>query len=181
MAGFTWFKQMDDQTVDVFAIVDAPDKGVSYCAVCDGAFFKDQDDSVIGGGDSAISEGLYLANLTDNVNVIHHRDKLRAQQVLQNRAFDNQRMDFTWNSDVKEIIGNENQVTGIKVHNKETHQDEVVPTSGVFIYVGNVPNSQVFTNLKITDEAGWIKTNDQMETAIPGIYAVGDVRQKKLR
>lgn len=112
---------------------------------------------------------------------IIHRNKFRAQQVLQNRAFDNQRMDFTWNFDVKEIIGNENQVIEIKVHNKETHQDEVVPTSGVFIYVGNVPNSQVFTNLKITDEAGWIKTNDQMETAIPGIYAVGDVRQKKLR
>ncbi|MBB1062972.1 thioredoxin-disulfide reductase [Limosilactobacillus fastidiosus] len=156
-------------------------KGVSYCAVCDGAFFKDRDVSVIGGGDSAISEGLYLANLADNVNVVHHRDKLRAQRVLQERAFDNDKMDFTWDSDVKEIIGDENQVTGIKVHNKKTDQDEVVPTSGVFIYVGNIPNSQAFTNLKITDEAGWIKTNDEMETTIPGIYAVGDVRQKKLR
>lgn len=156
-------------------------KGVSYCAVCDGAFFKDQDVSVIGGGDSAISEGLYLANLADKVTVIHHRNKLRAQRILQDRAFDNQKMDFTWDSDVTEIIGNENQVTGIRVHNKKTDQDEVVPTSGVFIYVGNIPNSQAFTNLKITDEAGWIKTNDEMETAIPGIYAVGDVRQKKLR
>lgn len=156
-------------------------KGVSYCAVCDGAFFKDQDVSVIGGGDSAISEGLYLANLADKVTVVHHRNKLRAQRILQDRAFDNQKMDFTWDSDVTEIIGNENQVTGIKVHNKKTDQDEVVPTSGVFIYVGNIPNSQAFTNLKITDEAGWIKTNDEMETAIPGIYAVGDVRQKKLR
>ncbi|MCC4381662.1 thioredoxin-disulfide reductase [Limosilactobacillus reuteri] len=156
-------------------------KGVSYCAVCDGAFFKDQDVLVIGGGDSAISEGLYLANLADKVTVVHHRNKLRAQRILQDRAFDNQKMDFTWDSDVTEIIGNENQVTGIKVHNKKTDQDEVVPTSGVFIYVGNIPNSQAFTNLKITDEAGWIKTNDEMETAIPGIYAVGDVRQKKLR
>ncbi len=156
-------------------------KGVSYCAVCDGAFFKDQDVSVIGGGDSSISEGLYLANLADKVTVVHHRNKLRAQRILQDRAFDNQKMDFTWDSDVTEIIGNENQVTGIKVHNKKTDQDEVVPTSGVFIYVGNIPNSQAFTNLKITDEAGWIKTNDEMETAIPGIYAVGDVRQKKLR
>lgn len=156
-------------------------KGVSYCAVCDGAFFKDQDVLVIGGGDSAISEGLYLANLADKVTVVHHRNKLRAQRILQDRAFDNQKMDFTWDSDVTEIIGNENQVTGIKVHNKKTDQDEVVPTSGVFIYVGNIPNSQAFTNLKITDEAGWIKTNNEMETAIPGIYAVGDVRQKKLR
>lgn len=142
-------------------------KGVSYCAVCDGAFFKDQDVSVIGGGDSSISEGLYLANLADKVTVVHHRNKLRAQRILQDRAFDNQKMDFTWDSDVTEIIGNENQVTGIKVHNKKTDQDEVVPTSGVFIYVGNIPNSQAFTNLKITDEAGWIKTNDEMETAIP--------------
>lgn len=156
-------------------------KGVSYCAVCDGTFFKDRDVSVIGGGDSAISEGLYLANLADKVTVVHHRNKLRAQRILQDRAFDNQKMDFTWDSDVTEIIGNENQVTGIKIHNKKTDQDEVVPTSGVFIYVGNIPNSQAFTNLKITDEAGWIKTNDEMETAIPGIYAVGDVRQKKLR
>lgn len=156
-------------------------KGVSYCAVCDGAFFKNRDVSVIGGGDSAISEGLYLANLADKVNVVHHRGKLRAQRVLQDRAFDNKKMDFTWDSDVKEIIGDENQVTGIKVHNKKTDQDEVVSTSGVFIYVGNIPNSQAFTNLRITDEAGWIKTNDEMETIIPGIYAVGDVRQKKLR
>ena len=156
-------------------------KGVSFCAVCDGAFFKNRDVSVIGGGDSAISEGLYLANLADKVNVVHHRGKLRAQRVLQDRAFDNKKMDFTWDSDVREIIGDENQVTGIKVHNKKTDQDEVVPTSGVFIYVGNIPNSQAFTNLRITDEAGWIKTNDEMETIIPGIYAVGDVRQKKLR
>lgn len=154
-------------------------KGVSYCAVCDGAFFRNKDVAVVGGGDSAISEGLYLANVTKNVNVIHHRDKLRAQQVLQDRAFNNQKMDFTWNSNVKEIVGDDTHVTGVKV--QRNGHDETIPTSGVFIYIGNVPNSKMFANLNITDEQGWILTNDEMETSVPGIFAIGDVRKKKLR
>lgn len=154
-------------------------KGISYCAVCDGAFFRNKDVAVVGGGDSAISEGLYLANVTKNVNVIHHRDKLRAQQVLQDRAFNNQKMDFTWNSNVKEIVGDDTYVTGVKV--QRNGHDETIPTSGVFIYIGNVPNSKMFANLNITDEQGWILTNDEMETSVPGIFAIGDVRKKKLR
>lgn len=154
-------------------------KGVSYCAVCDGAFFRNKDVAVVGGGDSAISEGLYLANVTKNVNVIHHRDKLRAQQVLQDRAFNNQKMDFTWNSNVKEIVGDDTYVTGVKV--QRNGHDETIPTSGVFIYIGNVPNSKMFANLNITDEQGWILTNDEMETSVPVIFAIGDVRKKKLR
>lgn len=154
-------------------------KGVSYCAVCDGAFFRNKDVAVVGGGDSAISEGLYLANVKKNVNVIHHRDKLRAQQVLQDRAFNNQKMDFTWNSNVKEIVGDDTYVTGVKV--QRNGHDETIPTSGVFIYIGNVPNSKMFANLNITDEQGWILTNDEMETSVPGIFAIGDVRKKKLR
>lgn len=154
-------------------------KGLSYCAVCDGAFFRNKDVAVVGGGDSAISEGLYLANVTKNVNVIHHRDKLRAQQVLQDRAFNNQKMDFTWNSNVKEIVGDDTYVTGVKV--QRNGHDETIPTSGVFIYIGNVPNSKMFANLNITDEQGWILTNDEMETSVPGIFAIGDVRKKKLR
>lgn len=156
-------------------------KGVSYCAVCDGAFFKDQNVIVVGGGDSAVSEGLYLANVTDNVNIIHRRDQLRAEKILQNRAFKNSKVDFIWNSEVKEILGDENKMTGVKVHNKKTNKDEIVKASGAFIYIGNVPNSQPFQNLGITDKDGWIVTNDQMETNISGIYAIGDVRQKKLR
>ncbi|WP_076460611.1 thioredoxin-disulfide reductase [Limosilactobacillus caccae] len=156
-------------------------KGVSYCAVCDGAFFKNKDVTVVGGGDSAISEGLYLANVTDEVNVIHHRDQLRAQKVLQDRAFDNDKMDFTWDTRVTAIVGDDTHVTGVKVHNNKTGEDQIVDTDGVFVYVGNIPNSQMFKNLKITDKAGWIVTNDEMETSIPGIFAIGDVRQKKLR
>lgn len=156
-------------------------KGVSYCAVCDGAFFKDENVAVVGGGDSAVSEGLYLANVTDNVNVIHRRDQLRAEKVLQDRAFKNDKMNFTWNSEVKEIVGDNQKVTGLKVYNNKTDEVTTVPTSGVFIYIGNVPNTDEFKDLGITDEQGWIETNSEMETSIPGIYAVGDVRSKKLR
>ena len=156
-------------------------KGVSYCAVCDGAFFKDEDVIVVGGGDSAISEGLYLANVTDKVNVVHRRDQLRAEKILQNRAFKNPKMDFTWNSEVKEIIGDKNKMTGVKVHNKKTGEDKIVKAAGAFIYIGNIPNSQPFQNLGITDQDGWIITNNQMETKVPGVYAIGDVRQKQLR
>lgn len=156
-------------------------KGVSYCAVCDGSFFKGKNVTVVGGGDSAISEGLYLANVTDGVNVIHRRDQLRAQKVLQNRAFDNDKIDFTWNTSVTEILGDENHVTGVKIHNNQVGDDTTLDTDGVFVYVGNFPNSKIFNNLNITDQAGWIITNDQMETTIPGIYAIGDVRQKQLR
>ena len=156
-------------------------KGVSYCAVCDGSFFKGKNVTVVGGGDSAISEGLYLANVTDGVNVIHRRDQLRAQKVLQNRAFDNDKIDFTWNTSVTEILGDENHVTGVKIHNNQVGDDTTLDTDVVFVYVGNFPNSQIFNNLNITDQAGWIITNDQMETTIPGIYAIGDVRQKQLR
>lgn len=156
-------------------------RGVSYCAVCDGAFFKDENVAVVGGGDSAISEGLYLANLAKDVDVIHRRDQLRAESVLQTRAFKNPKMEFTWDSVPVEIVGDENKVTGVKVHNKKTDEDKVIDASGVFIYIGNVPNSEPFKELKITDDQGWIITNDQMETTVPGIYAVGDVRQKKLR
>ena len=148
-------------------------KGVSYCAVCDGSFFKGKNVTVVGGGDSAISEGLYLANVTDGVNVIHRRDQLRAQKVLQNRAFDNDKIDFTWNTSVTEILGDENHVTGVKIHNNQVGDDTTLDTDGVFVYVGNFPNSQIFNNLNITDQAGWIITNDQMETTIPGIYAIG--------
>ncbi|QNQ81625.1 thioredoxin-disulfide reductase [Lactobacillus sp. PV037] len=156
-------------------------RGVSYCAVCDGAFFKDEDVVVVGGGDSAVSEGLYLANVTDDVNLIHRRDQLRAEKILQDRAFKNDKMHFTWDSEVKEIIGDGEKMTGVKVHNNQTNEDTVVKASGAFIYIGNVPNTEPFKDLDITDKDGWIITNDRMETSIPGIYAIGDVRQKELR
>lgn len=156
-------------------------RGVSYCAVCDGAFFRNQKVVVVGGGDSAIEEGAYLTQLASEVNVIHRRDQLRAQKILQDRAFANDKMKFTWDTIVTEIIGDGKKVTKVKTHNKKTGEDSEIATHGVFIYVGLLPVSEPFQNLGITDKAGWIITDDKMATAVPGIFALGDVRKKELR
>ena len=156
-------------------------RGVSYCAVCDGAFFRNKHVVVVGGGDSAIEEGSYLTQLADKVTVIHRRDQLRAQQILQDRAFANDKMEFVWNSNVTEIVGDGKKVTGVKVNNNKTGEDSEIAVDGVFIYVGINPITKPFGNLGITDENGWIPTNDHMETNVPGIFAIGDVRKKDLR
>jgi len=156
-------------------------RGVSYCAVCDGAFYKDRDVVVIGGGDSAVEEGMYLANLTASVNVVHRRDSLRAQKILQERAFKNDKIKFTWDTVVEEIQGDEQKVTGVKAKNVKTGETTTIPADGVFIYVGVIPLSEPFKELGITDEQGWIKTDELMQTSLPGVYAIGDVRAKELR
>lgn len=156
-------------------------RGVSYCAVCDGAFFKNREVVVVGGGDSAISEAIYLAGITAKVTVVHRRDKLRAQKVIQDQAFANDKINFVWNTNVTEIIGDDMKVTGVKMVNNKTNDTSIIPANGVFIYVGNNPMTEAFSDLNITDEKGWIKTNDKMETAVKGVYAVGDVREKDLR
>lgn len=155
-------------------------RGVSYCAVCDGFFFKDKDVMVIGGGDSAVEEGTYLTQFANSVTVVHRRDALRAQKILQKRAFANPKMKFIWDSVVDEIQG-QDQVESIKLRNVKTDEASTLAFDGVFVYVGLVPNSELFTDLGITDEQGWIITDDQMQTAQDGIYAIGDVRAKNLR
>lgn len=156
-------------------------RGVSYCAVCDGAFFKQKNLIVIGGGDSAVEEGVYLTRFADKVTIVHRRDKLRAQKILQDRAFANEKVDFIWNSTVKEIHevdGKVGKVTLVStVDGTETNMD----TDGVFVYVGMLPLTAPFASLNILNEAGYIVTNEKMETSIPGIYAAGDVREKMLR
>ena len=114
-------------------------RGVSYCAVCDGAFFKDQPLAVIGGGDSAVEEGVYLSKLASNVNIIHRRDQLRAQKILQERAFANDKIDFTWDTVVTKINGDGQKVTSVSTHNKKTGEDGELKVNGVFIYVGVIP------------------------------------------
>ncbi|WP_353322858.1 thioredoxin-disulfide reductase [Apilactobacillus kunkeei] len=156
-------------------------RGVSYCAVCDGAFFKNREVVVVGGGDSAISEALYLAGLASKVTVIHRRDQLRAQKVIQDRAFANDKIEFVWDTNVTEVIGDNMKVTGVKTINNKTNEEGEIAASGVFIYVGNNPMTEPFSNLNITDEKGWIKTNERMETSVKGIFAIGDVREKELR
>ncbi|KOY76761.1 Thioredoxin reductase [Apilactobacillus kunkeei] len=156
-------------------------RGVSYCAVCDGAFFKNREVVVVGGGDSAISEALYLAGLASKVTVIHRRDQLRAQKVIQDRAFANDKIEFVWDTNVTEVVGDNMKVTGVKTINNKTNEEGEISASGVFIYVGNNPMTEPFSNLNITDEKGWIKTNERMETSVKGIFAIGDVREKELR
>lgn len=161
--------------------VEYAGRGVSYCAVCDGAFFKDQPLAVIGGGDSAVEEGVYLAKLASNVNIIHRRDQLRAQKILQERAFANDKIDFTWDTVVTKINGDGQKVTSVSIHNKKTGEDGELKVNGVFIYVGVIPLSEPFKELGITDEQGWIKTDELMQTSLSGVYAIGDVRAKELR
>lgn len=156
-------------------------RGISYCAVCDGAFFKGKNVIVVGGGDSAIEEANYLARIVDHVTVIHRRGELRAQKILQDRAFANDKIDFMWNTEVEEVIGTDQKVTGVKLINNQTQERSTFETAGVFIYVGLLPVTEPFMNLDITDEENWIVTNERMETKQPGIFALGDVRSKELR
>lgn len=155
-------------------------RGVSYCAVCDGAFFKQKNLIVIGGGDSAVEEGVYLTKFADKVTIVHRRDELRAQKILQERAFKNDKVDFIWNSTLKSINEKDGKVGSVTLVNKEG-EESVVDADGVFIYIGMQPLTAPFESLGITNEAGYIVTDDKLETSVPGIYAAGDVRVKTLR
>lgn len=156
-------------------------RGVSYCAVCDGAFFRDEDLLVVGGGDSAVEEAIFLTRFAKSVTIVHRRDQLRAQKLLQERAFANEKISFIWDSVVKEIKGDDRRVTSVVLENVKTGQISESDFGGVFVYVGLDPVSDFVKDLGICDEAGWIVTDQHMKTAIDGIYAIGDVRQKDLR
>ncbi len=160
---------------------DYNSRGVSYCAVCDGAFFRDEDLLVVGGGDSAVEEAIFLTRFAKSVTIVHRRDELRAQKVLQDRAFANEKIRFVWDSVVESIHGDERKVTGVTFKNVKTGETSQADFGGIFIYVGLDPVSEFAVDLGITDEAGWILTDHQMKTSVAGIYAVGDVRQKDLR
>ena len=160
---------------------DYNSRGVSYCAVCDGAFFRDEDLLVVGGGDSAVEEAIFLTRFAKSVTIVHRRDELRAQKVLQDRAFANEKIRFVWDSVVESIHGDERKVTGVTFKNVKTGETSQADFGGIFIYVGLDPVSEFAADLGITDEAGWILTDHQMKTSVAGIYAVGDVRQKDLR
>ena len=155
-------------------------KGVSYCAVCDGAFFRNKEVVVVGGGDSAVEEALYLSNLVSKVTIVHRRDELRAQKIIQDRAFAKGNIEFIWDSVVTEIKG-ERKVSSVEVRNVKTEEISSIPTDGIFIYVGRIPQTNDFTGLGITNSSGYILTNEKLETTIPGIFAAGDVREKEIR
>ncbi|MGT2866558.1 thioredoxin-disulfide reductase [Streptococcus fryi] len=156
-------------------------RGVSYCAVCDGAFFRGQDLFVVGGGDSAVEEALFLTRFANKVTIVHRRDQLRAQKVLQDRAFANDKIDFIWDSVVKEIVGGDVKVSGVIVENVKTGELSKHEFGGIFIYVGLDPVSDMVVDLGVTNDDGWIITDNKMQTSVPGVFAVGDIRHKDLR
>ena len=156
-------------------------RGVSYCAVCDGAFFKERELVVVGGGDSAVEEGVYLTRFANKVTIVHRRDQLRAQKILQDRAFANEKVDFIWNHTVKEINEKDGKVGSVTLVITVDGTEQEFHADGVFVYIGMVPLTKPFENLGITNEDGYIVTNEKMETKVPGIFAAGDVREKQLR
>lgn len=156
-------------------------RGVSYCAVCDGAFFRNKDIVVIGGGDSAVEEGSYLTRFANKVTIIHRRDTLRAQKIVQERAFANEKIDFIWNSTVKQVNEKDGKIGSLTLVSTEDGSEREMETEGMFVYIGLDPITEPFKDLGILDENGYIETNEIMETKIPGIFAAGDVREKLLR
>ena len=151
-------------------------KGVSYCATCDGNFFRGMDVAVIGGGDAAMDEGLYLTRMTSKVTVVHRRDALRASKILQQRAFDNSKMEFVWDTVVEKIEGN-GEVDAMTLKNLKTGEASRVPVQGVFIFIGFHPVNDFMQGAVELDNAGHVVANLQMETSVPGVFAAGDVRQ----
>jgi thioredoxin reductase (NADPH) len=160
--------------------IELTGKGVSYCATCDGWFFKDKKVIVVGGGDSALEEGLFLTRFASAVTIIHRRDSLRAGKVLQNRAFTDPKVNFVWNSILTEIKG-EGKVTSVGLKNIVTGENSKLVTDGVFIFIGHTPNTQMFKGQLEMDENGYIRSNAWMETNVPGVFVAGEVTDSHFR
>jgi thioredoxin reductase (NADPH) len=155
-------------------------KGVSYCATCDGWFFKDKKVVVVGGGDSALEEGLFLTRYASEVTIIHRRDELRGGAILQNRAMNNEKIKFLWNTIVTEVVG-EDKVEAVKIKNVKTDEESTLETDGVFIFIGHTPNTQIFEEQLELDANGYIKVNHLMETSVEGVFAGGEVADPHFR
>jgi thioredoxin reductase (NADPH) len=149
-------------------------RGVSYCAVCDGFFFRDKKLVVVGGGNSAVEEGLFLTRFASEVKLIHRREQLRADPIIQQRAFNNPKMSFVWDSVVTEVVGN-GKVSGVRAKNIKTGVEEIIEADGVFPYIGHIPNTSLFKGQIDQDENGYIITDGRTRTNIPGVFAAGDV------
>ena len=155
-------------------------RGVSSCATCDGFFFKGKDVVTVGGGDTAMEEATFLANITKSVTVVHRRDALRASKIMQERATGNPKIHFVWDSTVKEITGDD-KVTGVQLHNLKSGKDSHVNAEGVFVAIGYEPNTGFLKGKVELDSQGYVVTRKDTETSIPGVFAAGDVRDHKYR
>ena len=149
-------------------------RGVSTCATCDGFFYRDKEVVVVGGGDAAVEEGLFLTKFASKVTIIHRRDELRANKVAQERAFANPKIEFLWSHVVTEVLG-EDHVTGVRVKNLKTDEEYVFPTDGVFVFVGSVPNTEFLKGVVELRPDGYVAVTDEILTSVPGVFAAGDV------
>lgn len=158
-------------------------RGVSTCATCDGFFYRDKEIIVVGGGDSAVEEGTFLTKFASRVNIVHRRDQLRASKIMQDRALKNPKVDFIWNSEIDEILGDvENGVTGVVLRNTKTGETTRKDIDGIFIAIGHTPNTSIFKGKLDMDELGYLITKDgSTETNVPGVFAAGDVKDNKYR
>jgi thioredoxin reductase (NADPH) len=156
-------------------------RGVSYCAVCDGAFFRGEVLGVVGGGDAAVEEAEYLTRYASKVYIIHRRDHFRASPILQQRAFENPKIEVIWNKVVDEIEGTDQGVTALRLRDTMTGEESRLPVGGVFVFIGFKPNSGIIRDHVDHDAAGYLITDAHMRTSLPGLYAAGDLRQQLTR
>ncbi len=155
-------------------------RGVSYCATCDGWFFKDKKVVVVGGGDSALEEGLFLTRYASEVTIVHRRNELRAGAILQKRALEHAKIKFIWNTVVTEVVGKE-KVEAVKLKDVVTSEESTLETDGVFIFIGHTPNTQIFEGQLELDDLGYIKVNNLMETSVEGVFAAGEAADPHFR
>ena len=155
-------------------------RGISYCATCDGWFFKEKDVFVVGGGDSALEEGIFLTRYARTVTIVHRREELRAGAILQKRAMDNPKIQFLWNSVVAEVLGEE-AVTGVRIRNVASGEETDRPADGLFIFIGHDPNTQLFKGQLEMDERGYIKVDTLMRTNVPGVFVAGEAGDPNYR
>lgn len=160
--------------------VELTGRGVSYCATCDGWFFKDKNVIVVGGGDSALEEGIFLTRYAKSVTIVHRRDELRAGPILEKRAKENPKIKFMWNTIVTEILGDE-AVRAVRLNNLVTGEECEEPVDGVFIFIGHTPNSQLFTGQLEMDANGYLVTDRLMRTNVPGVFAAGEIADPHYR
>jgi len=155
-------------------------RGVSACATCDGFFFKNKDIAVIGGGDTAMEEATFLTRYASHVTVIHRRDALRASKIMQDRAFNNPKISFIWDTEVAEVLGDE-AVTGLRLRNLKTDEESTLPVQGLFLAIGHQPNTDLFKGIVEMDKVGYITQVEHTMTSIPGVFAAGDVSDHRYR
>lgn len=155
-------------------------KGISFCATCDGPFYRDQEVAVIGGGDTAVEEAIFLTRFVSKVHLVHRRDKLRAARVLQERAMAQEKIEFIWDSVPVRILG-EQEVEGIELKNVKTQEVFQKKAQGVFVFIGTLPNTDIVKGLLQLDGNGFVVTDDNMQTSVPGVFAAGDMRSKLFR